>query len=165
MKTLLLCRHAKSSWDDPDLTDFERPLNNRGRRDGRVMGKILRDRGIVPDLILTSPANRAMTTARMIAGALEYPLDSIVVAERIYEAHPGDLIDVAASIDDDVASAMIVGHNPGLTEVASLLCAADVGSIPTSGIVCLEFPVGSWRELRATKGTLVFFEYPKKHSA
>lgn len=165
MKTLLLCRHAKSSWDDPDLTDFERPLNTRGRRDGRFMGDLLRDRGISPDRILTSPANRAMTTARMIAETLGYPLDRIIVDERIYEAHPGDLIEVAESIDDGVGLAMIFGHNPGLTEVANLLSDTAIGNLPTSGIVCLELPVDSWHELRGRTGSLAFFEYPKKYSA
>src|SRR2546421_80442 len=100
MKTLTLARHAKSSWDDLELSDFERPLNKRGRKDAPFMGELLHSRGFRPDLIVSSPANRALTTARIIAEELEYPLDRIIVNEKLYEADSGDILNVARATDD-----------------------------------------------------------------
>jgi phosphohistidine phosphatase len=112
MKTLYLVRHAKSSWKYPNLDDFERPLNKRGRKNAPFMGTILKKLKVAPDLLISSPANRAAITARIIAAKINYPLEKIRYRESIYEFSEDALIHVIKQIDDSVNKAMIVGHNP-----------------------------------------------------
>ena len=119
MKTLYLIRHAKSSWKHPELTDFERPLNKRGRSDAPKMGRLLEKRKIIPDVFISSPAIRAAMTARIIADKLNYPLSDIQYADQIYEANAQELYDIIAGTDDQYSSAMLVGHNPGMTFLAN----------------------------------------------
>ncbi len=163
MKTLVLCRHAKSSWDYPDLTDFERPLNRRGHRDAEMMGKMLKERGFCPGTILSSPANRALTTARMIARELEYPLERIDIRESLYDAVPSEIVETAASADDRYGIAMLFSHNPGLTGTVNLLTGESFDEVPTCGIAAVVFEIDSWSALPGAKGSLLFYEYPKKH--
>ena len=164
MKTLYLARHAKSSWKYPKLDDFERPLNKRGRRDAPFMGGILKKLGVKPDLLISSPANRASTTARIIADKIDYPLEAIHYSERIYGSSANTLIDLVEHLADDVQQAMLVGHNPGLTDLANYLGDYPTSNIPTSGIFCVDLNVSSWADLTPHGGKLRFFEYPKKHT-
>ena len=112
MKTLLLVRHAKSSWDHPGVDDHDRPLNARGRRDAPEMGRRLAERGLVPDRILSSTALRARTTAQLIAEGLGFDVDRIILDERLYAASADEVLRVIGEIDGDVGTAMVVGHNP-----------------------------------------------------
>jgi phosphohistidine phosphatase len=162
-RTLTLARHAKSSWDDPELSDFERPLNRRGHRDAPFMGELLQRRDFRPELIVSSPANRALATARIIAEELEYPLDRIVVSEKLYEADSDDILEVIRRTDDACGSLMLFGHNPGLTLTARSLASIAVDTIPTCGIICLAFDSDSWKDLGTRHGRVEFFEYPKKY--
>ena len=164
MKTLYLARHAKSSWKYPELDDFERPLNNRGRRDAPAMGQILRKLKISPDLIISSPATRAATTARIIAEKIKYPLDQIVYNEQIYLAGEASLLDVIKDIDNSVNKAMIFGHNPELTALANFIADSPVSNIPTCAVFCTELNIKSWSEAKEKSGKFRFFEYPKKYS-
>ena len=164
MKTLYLVRHAKSSWKYPKLDDFERPLNKRGRRNAPFMGSVLKELKVAPDLVLSSPANRAATTARTIADHIDYPLDNIQYSEIIYSFSENALIHVIRQIDDKIKAAMIVGHNPGLNGIANYLGDRPVSNIPTAGIYCLDLDIASWSNIRENCGKLKFFEYPKKHS-
>src|SRR5262245_44557478 len=118
MKTLFLIRHAKSSWAEPGLSDRERPLNDRGRRDAPKMGKRLAKRDAVPDLILSSPAVRALETAEIIAEKLDYRRKDIVVVDRLYGVAADDLLALIQKLDDKLQRVMLFGHNPGLTELA-----------------------------------------------
>ena len=163
MKTLYLARHAKSSWKYPKLDDFERPLNKRGRKSAPFMGGILHKLKVSPDLIISSPANRAATTARIMAAKIEYPLENIQYSESIYEFSESALIRVVKQIDDAVKKAMVVGHNPGLNGLANYLGDYPVSNIPTAGIYCLDLDIASWSNIRENCGKLKFFEYPKKH--
>src|SRR5688572_19085866 len=113
MKTLYVLRHAKSSWNDPHLSDFDRPLNDRGERTAPFIGKLMRDRGLIPDVVISSPARRALETAKLVREAAGIEPD-ILFDERIYEASPQALRQVAAEADDLLASIMLVGHNPGI---------------------------------------------------
>src|SRR5436190_5546197 len=113
MKTLYLMRHAKSSWDDASLSDFEGPLNDRGLKAAPFMGKLMREKGLEPNVILSSPANRAKQTAMLVKDASGFPHE-IRFDDRIYEASPQSLLQVASEIDDANMSAMLVGHNPGM---------------------------------------------------
>ena len=163
MKTLYLVRHAKSSWKYPQLDDFERPLNKRGRKNAPFMGSILRELKVLPDLIVSSPANRAAMTARIIAAALDYPLEDIRYSEAIYEFGEKALIDVVKEIEDEVNQAMVVGHNPATNGLANYIGDQSVGNIPTCGVFCVELDIASWSNIKAHCGKLKFFEYPKKH--
>ena len=126
MKTLILVRHAKSSWEKPEMTDFDRPLNERGLRDAPYMAKLLKDKGIFPDLIISSPAIRALTTARIFAKELKYSLRSIRTNEIIYTTGPKEILNMLSQIDDSKNCAMIFGHNPDLTALANYLSDEDV---------------------------------------
>ncbi len=163
MKTIYLVRHAKSSWKYPSLDDFERPLNKRGRKNAPFMGKILKKLKVAPDLILSSPANRAATTARIIAAAINYPLEKIVYNEAIYEFSEDTLIDVISKIDDSAASSMVVGHNPAINGFANYIGDRPISNIPTCGVYCLELEISSWAKIHEHCGKLKFFEFPKKH--
>ena len=162
MKTLYLVRHAKSSWKYPKLDDFERPLNKRGRKNAPFMGSLLRDLNVSPDLIVSSPANRAAMTARIIAAALDYPLEDIQYSEAIYEFGEKVLIDAVKEIDDAVNQAMVVGHNPATNGLANYIGDQPVGNIPTCGVFCVELDIASWSNIKAHCGKVKFFEYPKK---
>lgn len=163
MKTLYLVRHAKSSWKYPRLDDFERPLNKRGRKNAPFMGSILRELKASPDIIVSSPANRAAMTARIIAAALDYPLDDIRYSEAIYEFGEKALIEVVKEIDDDVNQAMVVGHNPATNGLANYIGDQSIGNIPTCGVFCVELDIASWSNIKEHCGKVKFFEYPKKH--
>jgi phosphohistidine phosphatase len=162
MKTLYLVRHAKSSWKYPNLDDFERPLNSRGRKNAPFMGKVLKKLKVAPDLVISSPANRASTTARMIAAAINYPLGNIRYSEAIYEFSEKALIHVVKQINDAVNKAMVVGHNPALNGLANYIGDQPIGNIPTCGAICVELDISSWAKLNAHCGKLKFFEFPKK---
>ncbi|MBC8044812.1 MAG: histidine phosphatase family protein [Rhizobacter sp.] len=163
MKTLYLVRHAKSSWKDELMDDFERPLNARGRRDAPVIASVLRRWNISPDLILASPANRAITTARIFAKVLGYAEDRIVTLMTIYDASPLKLIEIVQQIETPVEQGMLFGHNTALTETANLLTNASIENIPTCGVVAVDFDLSSWKDVRKGSGTVKFAEFPKTY--
>jgi phosphohistidine phosphatase len=163
MKTLILVRHAKSSWKDHDLKDFDRPLNERGKRDAPFMGALIKEKGILPDVLISSPAKRAITTAGLFAKKLSIAKNEIIENEKIYEASAGELIDIINAIDDTKSSAMIFGHNPGLTMVANYLSDKRIDNIPTCGMVVITFEENSWKSIQIGSGKLIEFEYPKKY--
>lgn len=164
MKKLLLVRHAKSSWDYPGLTDFERPLNKRGHRDAPFMGNVLKEKESVPNLIISSPATRAITTARYFAEGMDYPLEKISTDERLYDAGYRDISNVISDVDDVVNCLMIVSHNPGLTETADHLTGKYIDNIVTSAIFCIDFDTDSWSQISKKNANIGFYEYPKKYS-
>lgn len=148
MKTLLLLRHAKSSWADEHLSDFNRPLNDRGRQDAPRMGKLLRLHDLVPDLIIASPAKRAASTAKRVADAAGYE-GEIRLAEELYLAEPEVYLELARRADDSVATLMLVGHNPGIEECVGLL-AGRGETMPTAALAGFRLPIDRWQKLQAT---------------
>ena len=162
MKRLLICRHAKSSWKDPELRDFDRPLNKRGQRDAPEMGRRLAAHGLRPDLICSSPALRAMSTAQLYAGQVGYPLAQIRYDPLQYAATVPVLVRLLQEIDKRVQTLMLVGHNPESTALANLLGGLTIDNIPTAGIVALEFALDHWQGVHPGTGALLFFDYPKK---
>lgn len=162
MKHLLLCRHAKSSWKDGTLPDRERPLNKRGKQDGPEMGRRLRQRGAVPDLIVSSPARRALATARLLAGECGIPAKKILVIDGMYDSYPAKLLQLIQGFDDRHDTVLMVGHNPELTILVNILANPDIENVPTSGIVALDFACDRWGEVAEQSGSLVFFDYPRK---
>ncbi len=164
MKTLYLVRHAKSSWKEPALSDHERPLNKRGKKDAPFMGKLLKKKAILPQLIVSSPAKRALTTAKIMAGEMGYPKKKIREDERIYDNAVRSLMSVIGDTEDVFGDLMIFGHNPSFTELAEYLSNEQVENIPTSGVFAIDFDVDSWKAIDGGKGTCRFFEYPKKYA-
>ena len=160
MKTLYLVRHAKSSWKFPKLDDIDRPLNKRGKRDAPEIGRRLREKGIVPDIMITSPADRAFSAAQMIAEKIGYPIAEIIQDHELYHAGIKDLLNIIRSISNDKQSAMVFGHNPSFTYFANSLSEFSTDNVPTTGVVAFQFDVDSWREV--DKGEFLFFDYPKK---
>jgi len=163
MKTFILVRHAKSNWDNPDLDDIDRPLNKRGLRDAPNMGKLLAEKGIKPDLIISSPAERAFTTAEFFAEALDYPLENIRIEKLIYFAGFQEITRMLSELADSVSTVILFGHNPDITLLANVLSIAKIGNMPTCGIVCIDFKMEKWQQISEKKGILRFFEEPKRH--
>jgi phosphohistidine phosphatase len=162
MKRLTLVRHAKSSWKDPELADFDRPLGKRGKLDAPLMGERLAGRGRRPELIISSPAKRARKTAKLIARELELRDDRLILVTEIYEAEPEILLKIVHGLDDRWEHVLLIGHNPGLTELGNLLADCGIENIPTCGALCLDFDTEDWKSLGPKSGTLVFYDYPKK---
>lgn len=160
MKKLILVRHAKSDWGMPELNDFDRPLNKRGEKNAPTMGERLQARGVIPECIYSSPARRARETARLLAETLAFE-DAVVFNEDIYEAHVDDLLDIIQSFDDAWQTVMLVGHNPGMTELANLLGELKIYNLPTCGMVGLELTVSSWQKVAEGGGRSWFYDYPK----
>jgi phosphohistidine phosphatase len=160
MKTLYLVRHAKSSWDDPSLADHDRPLNERGQRDVVTMGQRLVQRGVKPDVLLSSPATRALTTAEHLAKAMGIKRKEIVVVDRLYEASPDVLLSVIQGLGDKPERVMLVAHNPGLAELAHHL-ASEITDMPTCAIAEFAFAGASWSDIGKAEPGNVVFDYPK----
>jgi phosphohistidine phosphatase len=162
MKTLYIIRHAKSSWDDIGLADFDRPLNERGKTDAPRMGKRLKEKNIHPELMLSSPAKRALSTCKKIAEVLHYPESSIKTDRKLYHASPEEIFEVLRSIKNQVNNVMLFGHNPGLTEfVNEITDDFSLNNLPTCGVVALSFDMRTWKELQHSSGKLLFYDYPK----
>ena len=161
MKTLILVRHAKSSWDDTSLPDKDRPLNNRGKRDAPKMGERLAKRGAKPDLILSSPAKRALKTAEIIAKKLDYKRKDIVVDDRLYAVKPDDLLGVIRKLGDKLERVMVFGHNPELTELAHRL-SSEITHMPTCAVAEFTFDGKSWSNVGKERPAKVALEYPKQ---
>ena len=163
MKTLTLIRHAKSSWKYPGLDDMDRPLNRRGGRDAPLMGDILAERGCHPDAVFASPALRALRTAEMIATAIRYPQQRIMLDDRLYHADAGDLLDVIKSMDDSLGWVACVGHNPGMTDLANYLGRQRFDNVPTCGVVEIRFDTDRWIDIEQTEPNSTDFDFPKKY--
>jgi len=162
MKILTLVRHAKSSWKDTGLRDRDRPLNKRGQRDAPIMGKRLHEHGIRPSLIVSSPANRAWTTAKIIAGELSYPLEFLQRDDNLYLASVDHILDVIVAQDERFNSLMIVGHNPGFTDFANFLSPGLTHNLPTAGIVSVSIAQDHWNLYERPQTELLVHDWPKK---
>lgn len=146
MKTLLLLRHAKSSWKDEGLADHDRPLNKRGKKAAPLMGQLLRREGLLPDLVLSSTAVRARRTAEeaLAAAAYEGPLELL---DELYLASPGTLLDVAARVPaESVGRLLLVAHNPGMEDLVGIL-SGRTGPFPTAALAAFDIEIESWRDL------------------
>ncbi len=154
MKTLLVLRHAKSSWNDSALDDHERPLNERGLRDAPRMGALLREHGLRPDVVLSSDAVRARLTAEAVAEAARYA-GEVLLDPRLYMACPADILSLLPTVRENAETVMIVGHNPGLEQLVEQLT-GEREDLPTAALAQIELPIDLWRDLTLTiRGTLV----------
>lgn len=162
MLHLILLRHGKSSWDDPSLDDFSRPLAPRGLRSVPEMGRRLAQRGPSPDLIVTSTATRALSTARAVAREIGYREDDIVEAPELYLASPGAILAVIQRTPNSAHTLMLVGHNPGFTELANNLGGVRLDNMPTAAMLCAEFDATAWSAIEPAQARLSWYDYPKK---
>lgn len=162
MKILTLVRHAKSSWDNTNLSDRDRPLNNRGKRDAPVMGKRILEHGIRPSLIVSSPAVRAWTTANIIARELGYPTEFLQREDGLYLASVDEILDVIVAQDDGFNSLMVVGHNPGMTSFANFLSPGLTHNLPTAGVVSVQIDQDHWSLYERPTTELLVHDYPKR---
>ncbi len=165
MKTLILVRHAKSSWNNPDLKDFDRPLNERGKKDVPKMAARFKEKHITPGIIFSSPAKRALKTCKLFAAENGYPETAIHTDTGLYHADESALMNFVRNLRVDLNEVMIFGHNPGLTEFAEILSGVILENIPTCGIVVLQFPLNEWNKISAGTGKILFFDFPKKNKA
>jgi phosphohistidine phosphatase len=161
MKKLYIVRHAKSDWDN-DLEDFDRPLNDRGERDAPIMAERIKKMGHKPEIIISSSAKRATTTAKYFAKEYEYPEHCIRQEDNIYNLGQRFILSMLAELPPTTDSAMVFGHNPDLSYVSTLLSNTQIGNMPTCSVVGIEFNTNEWNEIRKADPTLLFFEYPKK---
>ncbi len=161
MKILTLVRHAKSDWKDASLSDRQRPLNRRGKRDAPEMGRRIARHGIRPSLIITSPAVRAWKTAKIIAREIGYPTEFLQREDALYLASLNDLLDAVVAQDNGFNSLMVVGHNPGMTDFANFLVPGLTNNLPTAGVVSVQIEGDDWSLYRQPATELNAYDYPK----
>lgn len=159
MKTLLLLRHAKSSWDNPDISDFDRPLNSRGLQAVPAMGGVLYKNDLQPQKILSSPAKRAKQTAILIKETAQLEA-KITYVEGIYEASPLRLLSIVSEIEDKIESVLLIGHNPGLESFVKMLTRESY-EMPTASLVKIDLNVESWQDVSVNRGKVSLYVRPK----
>ncbi len=161
-KTLILVRHAKSSWSDSTLNDIQRPLNKRGNKDAPKMGKHLAKKNLIPQAIFSSSGLRALTTARLISVELGMKPIEIIVEDDLYTFDSEQLLDVIKTVPDEYEKIMVVGHNPAVTDITNILSGSEIDNIPTCGVAILKLSVDSWKDIGKNTAKLSRFDYPKK---
>ena len=161
MKKLLLVRHAKSDWNDIKLSDFDRPLNDRGLKAAPEMAQRLVSKHIIPEQIVSSPAKRAYTTAKYFAKAFGIDKSLIETNENIYEAETKKLLSIINGLDNNKDFIALFGHNPAITNCAVSLCGAYIGNMPTCGIILIEFPFDDWSMISFGTGNKILYDFPK----
>lgn len=159
MKTLYVLRHAKSSWDNDSLSDFERPLNERGFETAPIMGKIMRENDFVPEMIVCSTAKRAEQTAQLVKESAKFEAE-IKFEDAIYEASSMTLLRIVSEISDEFGRALIVGHNPGFENLVRVLTGKSE-TMPTAALAVIDLEIESWNEANADSGNLREFIRPK----
>jgi phosphohistidine phosphatase len=161
MKELLLIRHAKSDWDDPSLSDFDRPLNKRGKADTPLMAHRLLDKKIKIDAFISSPAKRAKKTASIFAKEYKMDKKDILLVEKLYAAEANVFFEVIRNTNDKFDNIAVFSHNPGLTDFANLLSDVRIDNIPTCGIFAVKVDAKHWTDFKDAKKDFWFFDYPK----
>jgi phosphohistidine phosphatase len=160
-KQLLIVRHAKSDWDNASLSDFNRPLNKRGIKNAAIIGDKLIKKSFHPDLVISSPALRALSTCEAVCEKLGIDNSEIEINSNIYEASQQQLLKIINSIDNDFDKVAMFGHNNGVTDLTVYLTDADIFNIPTSGMVLISFPFENWNMISKGTGEVIFYEFPK----
>ena len=162
MKNLYLTRHAKSSWGNPGLADIDRPLNGRGKKAAPLMGKLIMDKGEKPELLISSPANRAFSTAKVFASAMGLHETDVLIKDTIYGAGVHQLLNLVQDVDDLYNSIMLFGHNPTFTSFGNMVSGENIMNIVTCGVVRIDFEFSSWKNIDFNSGRMIYYEYPKK---
>lgn len=162
MLRLILLRHGKSAWDEPGLDDFHRTLAPRGLRDVPEMGRRLARRGVVPDALISSSAVRALSTARGVAREIGFPEARVTATEALYLASAREILAIVRQAPAGTGTLLLVGHNPGLTDLANQLDEVRMDNMPTSGMLCVEFDARDWADVQPAEARFGWFDYPKK---
>ena len=161
MKTLILVRHAKSSWDQPGLSDMERPLNERGKADAPEMAKRLKEKGVEIDLFVSSPAKRARKTAKYFAEEFDAKKREIKIVDDLYLATATAFSDTVSALDDDCNTVALFSHNPGITDFASSLTNVRIDDMPTCAVFGVQVETDHWSAFEEAEKKFLFFDYPK----
>lgn len=159
MKKLFLVRHAKSDWNNSEIKDIERPLNDRGYNNANQMSRQFKE---VPELIISSPAIRAISTALIFAENLKYDPNTITIKKELYETSVKDYLSIIHSLGDQYQSVMIFAHNPTIGEFAGSLVKSLPMEMPTCSIAGIRFETNQWKDIKTQQGELFLFDYPKK---
>ncbi|MDQ3191372.1 MAG: histidine phosphatase family protein [Bacteroidota bacterium] len=165
MKTLFLVRHAKSSWDETSLDDIDRPLKASGVKDAYLISTFLKEKIVQPELIISSPAVRALSTAVIFAKGMNIPLTDIKLFQELYESTPGEIQKTIQKTDDEIDSLMVFGHDPSLTNLFMFLTGINLEKIPTSAVVSISLNIDHWKEIAPGKGILEYLYKPKQVKA
>jgi phosphohistidine phosphatase len=160
-KTLFLIRHAKSSWDDPSVNDFDRPLNERGKKDAPAMAKKLRNKKIKMDAFVSSPAKRARQTCNRFVKEFDLKKKKIVLEEKLYEATEENFYEVVENLKNKWKIVAVFSHNPGITSFANSLTATKIDDMPTCSVFALKIDTDKWKNFKTAKKEFWFFDYPK----
>ena len=161
MKQLLIIRHAKSSWDFSDLSDFNRSLNERGHRDAPAMAKRILAKSVQLDAIVSSPANRALTTATYFAAAYNFKAADIITIKELYHASVKVFYETISKLDNKLHTVALFSHNPGITEFINELTTTTIDNMPTCGIYAVKIKTDSWKDFKKAEKDFWFFDYPK----
>lgn len=162
MKTLYIVRHGKSSWDYEQVDDIDRPLNERGISDGYKMARRVLKKKMIPELIISSNACRALHTATIFHRVLNMYPGSFMIDSSVYLAGIDQILNVIYGTDDSIDSLMIFGHNPGFTDIANYLSRLDISNVPTTGLVKLDFDIKKWTDVSRNILVAEEFDFPKK---
>jgi phosphohistidine phosphatase len=162
VKDVCFVRHAKSAWDHPGMKDFDRPLEARGLKDAPLMAAKMHKLGLVPDLIITSGANRAKSTAEFFMKEFKLPKEKFLIRNELYEASAEQVYDVLRSVPDDVRFVYLFGHNPTFTWVANSISGVNIDNVPTCGIVHAQCNLSKWKKFKPEFAGFVGFHYPKQ---
>ena len=164
-KTIVLMRHAKSSWGNRELTDFERPLNARGKKAAPFMGRKLSGHDLNISQFISSPSNRTMQTAKRICKEIAYDFSKVLFKDSIYQASTKNLLNVINGVDNEHDTIILLGHNPAITYLVNALQDESyITNVPTCGMVSITFALDVWGDIGHGKGILSFYEYPRKYS-
>lgn len=163
MKTIYLTRHAKSDKGNPQLKDIDRPLNERGYRDAYFMSALLKKEKNIPELLISSPAVRAYSTALIFLRTFGFNTGKLKLNDFLYEENAETYMNEIKSLPEDFNSFMLFAHNPTITEVANMLSDKPIDDFSTCGIMRIDFEIKKWEEIGSKEGKQVFFEYPKNH--
>ncbi len=161
-KRLTVIRHAKSDWSSAVRPDFDRPLNPRGKKAAPMMGRRMAERGLIPEQLISSPAKRARQTSRLLARELGLPEKDILYQEEIYAASLETLIRLINSLEATLGHVALIGHNPGITQLARWLCGNSPNHLPTCAVLTLDLEAGNWLDVNSGCGHIHCYDYPKK---
>ena len=160
MKSLIIVRHCKSSWADLSLSDFDRPLNKRGNIDGELMSNYLREKEKKIDKLILSTSKRTRLTSKYFTEKIHF--DSISYIDELYHASYSDIINIISKVENNFNSVMVIGHNPGLTELINQYTIMNIYNLPTTGVVKVEFKGDKWDRITENKGIIVYKKFPKE---
>lgn len=161
MKKLLIIRHAKSSWGSSVTSDIDRPLNDRGHSEAPMMAKRLSEKKVKLDALISSPANRTLTTAGYFAKEYDIKKSDIIIADKLYQAYPEKFYEVIEDIDKDLDSVALFAHNPGITDFVNELTDTRIDDMPTCSVFAIKIPIKKWKDFKESEKEFWFFDSPK----